>query len=151
MSDMRIIYTDPNTGGCSVVIPAKKESIEKSKGKMTDEEYLNHVINRSVPKGTEHRVTHVSNVPEDRTFRGAWTDEFNTDTVDVDIVKARDIKHHQLRHIRDSKLQELDIETFKGNDVEAEKQALRDLPDTLDLESITDIDELRDHMPAILL
>jgi hypothetical protein len=63
MSDKRIIYKNDD-GGVSVIIPAP--------------EYLqNHTIEeiakKDVPAGVPYEIVDVSEIPSDRTFRGAWT------------------------------------------------------------------------------
>lgn len=88
-------------------------------------------------------------LPSDRTFRNAWTDDFPTETVDVDMDKAKDIHMDRIRKLRNQKLKELDIETMKGIDVQEQKQILRDIPQTLNLEVKTP-EELKDIMPKEL-
>lgn len=72
-------------------------------------------------------------IPSDRRYRGAWTDDNPTETVDVHMDKARDIQMQHIRRARDNALAKLDIETLKGNDVQKEKQVLRDIPQNFDL------------------
>ena len=59
----------------------------------------------------------------DREFRDAWSHD-----VDVDMPRARKLHMNKIRKARDLKLEELDIETLKGNNVQIEKQKLRDIP-----------------------
>jgi len=59
----RIIYqTDDN--GVAIIIPAP-EALET----MTIEE----IAVKDVPQGKEYHIVDVSDIPEDRTFRNAWT------------------------------------------------------------------------------
>lgn len=90
---------------------------------------LEELAKKDVPNGLEWRIVGADKLPCDRTFRDAWTDDLPTETVDVDYVKACDIKMAEIRAKRDEKLAELDIETMKGLDVQDEKQVLRDLPE----------------------
>ncbi|MHA2403599.1 MAG: hypothetical protein ACXADH_11460, partial [Candidatus Kariarchaeaceae archaeon] len=86
-------------------------------------------------------------IPTDRTFRNVWTDNNPNDAVDVDMPKARGLWMAYIRELRDKKLQELDIEQLKGNDVAAEKQVLRDLPANVNLDAATTPDQLKAIMP----
>jgi len=81
----------------------------------------------------------------DRSFREAWGHDLK-----VDMPRAR-VKHmERIRRMRDKKLKELDIETLKGNDVQEEKQVLRDIPATFDLDSASTPDELKALLPKEL-
>jgi hypothetical protein len=59
----RIIYQN-DEGGISIVIPTS-EALEN----MTIEE----IAAKDVPQGKEYHIVDVSDIPEDRTFRNAWT------------------------------------------------------------------------------
>jgi hypothetical protein len=61
--DKRIVYEN-DEGGISIVIPAP-EVLET----MTIEE----IAAKDVPQGKEYHIVNVSDIPEDRTFRNAWT------------------------------------------------------------------------------
>lgn len=79
-----------------------------------------------------HRALNSGTKPENRKFRGAWTDALPGDQVDVDLDKARAL----LRTKRNTALTILDKEAMTearkpGGDVtaiDAEAQMLRDLP-----------------------
>ena len=60
---MRIIYPT-DEGGVAIVIPAP-EALET----MTIEE----IAAKDVPAGKPYQIVDVSEIPSDRTFRGAWT------------------------------------------------------------------------------
>jgi hypothetical protein len=59
----RIIYQN-DEGGISIIVPAP-EALET----MTIEE----ISAKDVPQGKEYHIVDVSDIPEDRTFRNAWT------------------------------------------------------------------------------
>ena len=61
--DKRIIYQN-DEGGISIIVPAP-EALET----MTIEE----IAAKDVPQGKEYHIVDVSDIPEDRTFRNAWT------------------------------------------------------------------------------
>lgn len=124
-----IIYTGQD-GGVSVVFPAQ--------GYLSIEE----VAAKSVPQGVDFRITDESNIPSDRAFRNAWTDSNDTDTVDVDMPKARDIHMNNIRTERNKKLSLLDLDYIRADEqsssslkasIAGQKQALRDLTETFDL------------------
>lgn len=137
----KVIVIKRDDGSCGIFYKDLKES------KTLEELQLRKDI---VPDGCTSRITLESKLP-DRTFRNAWTDDNPTDTVDVDMPKARIIHMDRLRIIRDEKLKELDIEQMKGVDVQAQKQALRDLPQNTDLSIATTPEELKAIMPTELL
>ena len=73
-------------------------------------------------------------VPQDRTFRGAWT--FNGSAVEIDMAAAREIHKDALRAERAPRFDALDAEWFRAAEtadtdaqasVAAQKQALRDV------------------------
>lgn len=107
----KIVYTRPD-GGVSIVIPASKKDLEKSLGKkLSTKQYKAHVMKRSIPAdATKVREIEDKHLPLDRSFRNAWTDEFPTETIDIDARKAKDIQLAVLRAERDKKLKELDTE-----------------------------------------
>jgi len=92
-----------------------------------------------------------SDIPNDRSYRNAWVDTGSA--VNHDMPKARELHLGRLRLERTGKLAELDIESIryfgrdgkKVDEIEARKQALRDMPVTLApvLEACKTIDELK--------
>lgn len=126
IKDVRLVYHCQEDGKCKIVIPVSGT--------------IEEVAKKAIPEGTKYRVTHKDLIPKDRTYRDAWTDKHDTDTVDVDMAKAREIHLGRARKGRDAALVELDVETIKalgkGDQkelaaVEAKKQDLRDLPKKL--------------------
>jgi hypothetical protein len=61
--DKRIVYEN-DEGGISIVIPTPEALTT-----MTIEE----IAVKDVPQGKEYHIVDVSDIPEDRTFRNAWT------------------------------------------------------------------------------
>jgi len=89
-------------------------------------------------------------IPRDDQFREAWTDDNPTETVDVDMGKARTIHMDNIRKLRDEKLRELDKETMKALNVQPAKQVLRDIPQTFVLTSAITPEELKALWPVEL-
>lgn len=106
---------------------------------------INDLAMELVPSGIDYEVIDVSELPKDRTFRNAW--EVSGEKVNINMDKARNIHMDNIRIAREKKLKELDIETMKGNDVQAQKQKLRDIPQTFDLTIATTPEELKALWP----
>lgn len=145
-----IAYTDKN-GNLRIVFPAPKEHLQKVFGPMTEKQYEDHVISRSIPEdATNITFINEDNIPNDRIFRGAWfIDEQKNIAVNMDI--ARDIHMANIRNARDAALRELDKKTLMGIDVQAEKQVIRDIPQNIDLTTASTPEELKKIWPEELL
>lgn len=103
-----------------------------------------------------HREITDDKIPQDRTFRDAWTDDLPTDSIDVDVNKAKELHKVKLRALRKPLLEALDVDYQKADEagdltkksqIASKKQALRDvtkvaLPD--------DLEDLKDFIPDIL-
>lgn len=113
---------------------------------LTVEDVLNHPIFL----GKDCEVVDSSTIPTDRYFRNAWRKR--SSGVEISLPEARALKMNNLRKERDEELKRLDIEQLKGVDVTAEKQVLRDMPTITQpvLDSITDLEELKNYQPKIL-
>lgn len=125
---------------------------------LTPDEIQQHIkeLESSNSDFVNSRIVLDSQLPSDRVFRNAWTDDLNTPTIDIDVPKAQDIKKDLMREIRKPLLEALDIDYMKAieqNDDEkkativAQKQELRDVTD---LELPTKVSELMDFMPDCL-
>jgi hypothetical protein len=64
-SNKRIIYPNDD-GGVSIVVPSPNCELT-----------LDQIIGQSVPTGKPYQVLNVEDVPDDRTYRNAWTYEEN--------------------------------------------------------------------------
>lgn len=105
MSNFRIIYTRPEDGGVSIVVPSPEVSLEDAAS--------------AVPTGVEYSVVDASEIPEDRFFRNAW--EKTNSGVKVNLEKAKGIGHDIRRAERAKEFAPLDIEaTIPAKAVEAE-------------------------------
>ncbi len=58
--NQRIIYPN-DEGGVSVIIPAAECGLT-----------IEEIAAKDVPAGKPYKIVDVSDIPEDRTFRGAW-------------------------------------------------------------------------------
>jgi hypothetical protein len=146
---MKIMYTRPEDGGVSIVTAASKESIEKVLGPLTQEQYENHVVERSIPAGAVNarRITD-DGIPTSREFRNAWVDVTLEDKVDIDLVRAKNLKLAELRRVRDAELVKLDTEFMvaleRGEDlteIKSRKQHLRDCTNPLKELQVSGVDD----------
>ena len=135
-----IVYTNPETGTAAIVHPASLDTA-RPVGE-TQEELLARVISRgAVPEGVEYWFIDADQVPNyDRTFRDAW--ECLVGTIKVNMPKARAIHMDRIRAARDRELARLDVPYLKAleagdialqDQIAAQKQALRDIPQTFKL------------------
>jgi len=138
---MRIIIKKVSGGVdiMSLVNPAYESSaIDKWKLQYPGE-YVSH---RSMPDNA---------IPVDRKFRNAWDDTTPPLVIDIDMVKARDIHRDHLRKLRQPKLNTLDYDYMKADEVGnpaqknaiiVKKEALRDVTIHPSIEAATTIAEL---------
>jgi hypothetical protein len=109
----RIIYPTPD-GGVAVIIPA--ESVE--------------LALKDVPEGVPYEIVDASEVPTDRTFRGAWV--MGDCCIDHDLERCRQIGHDKRRAARATEFaphDELIAKQIPGADAaaaEAVRQEIRD-------------------------
>lgn len=139
-----VINNGDGTVGILVPAPSSKLSIEE-------------ILAKDVPEGKSYREISDNDLPSDRTFRNAWTDDQPGNKVDVDMPRARDIHMDRLRIDRDEKLKEKDLEFIlaleQGADtaaIVAEKQELRDMPQTFDLSVFNTPQALANARPPYL-
>jgi hypothetical protein len=146
----KIAYTDPETNTVAVVFPAAKEDLQRVLGPLTDEEYEDHVWERSIPDGAIDPVYIEDTDFPDTYFRDAWKQNPSSKKIEIDMKTAREIHMNKIRVERDKALQKLDVETMKGNDVQSEKQILRDIPNNFDLTGAKTPEKLKNLWPKEL-
>lgn len=117
MSNFRIIYTRPEDGGVSVVIPAPDATVEDCVSRL--------------PAGVTHEVVGVDDIPSDRTFRNAWEHDTTPKPrkIAVNLPKAKELTHERRRAKRAAEFAPLDVEATipaKAAQAEAARQAIRD-------------------------
>ena len=59
--NQRIVYQN-DEGGISIIVPAEECGLT-----------IKEIAAKDVPQGKEYHIVDVSDIPEDRTFRNAWT------------------------------------------------------------------------------
>lgn len=97
-----------------------------------------------------HRICSKEEIPVDRTFRAAWRD--NGKSVGIDLDQAKEITRERLRKERKPLLEELDIQSFKAiesedkiklAEISTEKQRLRDITISSEIDAATTPEELK--------
>lgn len=135
----RLAYIDPQTGILSIVIPVDPNA--------------DHA--KAVPPGVPYQE--IDDVPASRVFRDAW--KLNGRSVEVDMPKARLVHLNNIRIERQPILERLDKDWMRAagqkrqkdaDAIEAKRQALRDLPATVNLEQFTTPEELEAFWPEEL-
>jgi hypothetical protein len=127
-------------------------------------EFLSHpdstlakLVSQTIPKGREFHVIDPKNLPTDRYFRNAW--HCASGVVGVNMDKARDIHLEHLRAKRNEKLRAMDVQFQRAletkdelsqAEIAAKKQALRDMPSTVDLNTLPTLEEIKACVPDIL-
>jgi len=148
----KIIYTKPD-GGIAVVSPVRNTIpyVET----LTDAEIEQRAFDRLPPNAINPHF--VLSVPQDRTFRDAWTS--NGAEVLQEINKCREIHRAKLREMRLPKLAALDVEYMRADEdgdsakkaeIAAKKRALRDVTNFSGIDEATTPDQLKLAIPEIL-
>lgn len=152
MNHVRIIYGRAD-GGVTIVTPCR--NIDEAD--LAEDFILQRALNLLPPDAINPQVITPAEVPGDRNFREAW--EHGGSQVSVNMDKARNIHMDRIRVARDAKLAALDVDTMKAvgkgdnvarDAVESQKQALRDIPQTLDLTVAKTPEELKAIWPSEL-
>lgn len=124
---MKIVWNEPN-GTMAVLHPTKEHEKDID------------LLLKGVPIGTSYDIVEDTEIPTDRRWRESWKHDKTKEIgqkcqIDMNIAKLGFMVCVRLR--RDTKLKDLDIEQLKGNDVDASKQLLRDLPNNLEVGSVS--------------
>lgn len=140
----RSITDDPADAGLEEIVPAPDFADEIARGHPEHQAAISSV--REISEG---------DIPGEYQFKDAWRDDGST--VSIHMPKAREIHMGRIRVVRDAKLVALDVETIKAvgtgdtvyrDKIEAEKQALRDIPTTFNLSNAKTPAELLKLWPA---
>ena len=153
-----IIFTGPG-GIASVLIPAYADAVTGQKIGETEDDYLARVIARCVQAGSlpavGYKIVDPAAIPV-RDYRNAW--RFDGVAITHDMVVARQMKlDGEIRPERDKRLKALDVawsramaqgNTVLAGQIEAKRQTLRDIPQTVDLSGLSDPSVLKAFSPA---
>ncbi len=135
----RIVYATDD--GIAVIVPSPDCGLS-----------IDDIAAKDVPIGASYSVFDSSEIPEDRTFRGAW--EINGNTISESLVKAKMIAHEKRREKRSKELAPLDIEAtipMKAAAAEAQRQSIRDkyADVQINMDGAQDTTELRSILAAM--
>lgn len=139
-----------------VTLLKRNEEDEGQKREASPENIEAEIARAGVPCAS-WRVVDPASLPADRTFRNAWADDGST--IGHDMAKAKAIHMDRIRAARAPKLEELDAQWMRATgqsktaevaQIEALRQKLRDLPQTLDLSKAATVEELKSIWPADL-
>lgn len=142
INKMIIIYKIP--AGVFILVPSPncKRSIEE-------------IAKKDVSDGIPYEIVEDDVVPVDWTFRNAFI--MKGRTIEVDILKARIIHMERIRRVRNEELIKSDADVTREMEnggvtpaLKTKRQALRDIPQTFDLDQFTDADSLKVAWPVEL-
>jgi len=146
-----IVWTRPD-GGISICSPCISKDDPKD---YTEAEALARALAKDVPADAQNvKVLDRSKLPEKLRFRNAWRQK--GDGFEILLAESRKLVLTEIRRVRARKLDELDKQWLRAKgqkkeneaeQVEAKRQALRDLPQTANLERFNSIDELDQYWP----
>lgn len=137
-----IIYE--NGGNLHVVIPAPDF--------LKNKDALNRIIEKDIPSDADYEIINSEDLPSDRTFRSAWIQDGAS--IKIDMPKARTIHMDTIRVERDKQLTKTDEKLLRAiedgidtDSLKEKRQALRDIPQTLDLGIAQTPEELKGLWP----
>lgn len=103
--------------------------------------YIDFMGWKDVPEGLEWRIATTDALPASRNYRNAWTDANPTETVDVDLEKAKECQKElmvQKAHER------VEADLMGNKDFSVVQAEIEEI----DFDSITDLDTLYNTFPA---
>jgi len=148
MINTRIAYRDLE-GGVSVLMPTPEFCANPAN--------TIDMLIKTLPLGVHFEIHQCEDIPTDRYFRNAW--KLNAG-VYVDMECARGIHLDCLRKVRNEKLAELDVpfqraledkDTVMQDNIAAKKNALRDMPQDIDMSLLDTPDKIKAFMPDVLV
>lgn len=150
------VFVWGDASGVNQFIPAYNDSVSGIREGETEEAFLAR-IRRLAGLPDVAEVKDSAEMPQDRTFRRAWV--LSNGAVRVDMPKAREAWRDRLRAMRAPKLNALDIEYQRADEVGdlvgkqgviQRKRALRDVTQDPRIESASTPEELKNVIPEVL-
>ena len=148
MINQRIAYRDGD--GVSVVSPTPEFCANPANT-------IDMLVAKCVPEGVHFEIRDVNDIPTDRYFRNAWRLDKG---ISIGLEQAREIHMINLRVQRDEMLTELDVpfqraledkDTVMQDNIAAKKNALRDMPQDVDMSLLDTPDKIKAFMPDVLV
>jgi len=146
MINQRIAYRDGD--GISIVSPTPEFCANPANTIGT--------LIRTLPLGVHFEVHCVEDIPTDRYFRNAWRLDKG---VNIDVECAKKIHLDCLRKVRNKKLTELDVpfqraledkDTVMQDNIAEKKNALRDMPQNVDMSLLDSPGKIKAFLPDVL-
>lgn len=161
---MKIVFINPDNS-IGIIHPTQNPSVIKRVLQQDDDGNaseifierfitIDEVALRDVPEGTPYHVIEDSELPDDYTFRDAWTHDGQI--LSVDLERAKQIHLSRIRSARIAKFEELGFPLRLDADLEKsiipqqtrdKLQTLRNIPQKLDLSAVSSPEELRAIWP----
>lgn len=134
----RIIYTNSENKLC-VVIPAPDCQLS-----------LEQIIQKDVPPNTQYTVIDDVDLPQERTFRGAWEEDAANASITINIDEAKNITHEIRRKSRAKEFEPYDkiialqIPGNNSADAETQRALIRTKYEAIqqDIDSASSVDDL---------
>lgn len=155
---LKFLYTNSEGRAC-IIHALPKEAIERVLGPLTDEEYRQHVLERSVPAdATDLKEITADDIPADRSFRDAWVAGKDA-PIDHCMVKSKEILLNKVRRVRNKELEVSDalyVRATEKNDkdeisaLKKHRQQLRDCTEDIKAAEFKDLDEVKAAWPTLL-
>lgn len=143
---MSVVVYQNQDGTCSVIYPAPGFSVES-------------VVASSVPANTQYVVIDNADIPQNRKYRGAWKANTETNQLEFDMTKAKEIHKTHLRKARKPILDDLDVEYIKADEqgntalkmeIANTKNILRNITINSSINTAQTITQLMNVWPTIL-
>lgn len=151
----KVIVWVRSDGGLSICSPCISKDDPTN---MSEEQALLRALQKDVPEEAENvRILNRSDLPEDLYFRNAW--ELTSQGITISKQKALDIHVNRIRYARGKELEKLDKawmrasgqkNTQEADAIEAKRQYLRDLPQTLNINDFSSVEEIKAFWPQDL-
>lgn len=146
-----LVATATASGGVYILKIDTADGVEPTPAQIERE------LAQSMRDGFPWHITRPEEWPEREPFRQAWT--YDAGTIAVDMEKAVEIHKDALRKVRAPLLADLDRKVSSAliaedmtlaRELEAQRQALRDVTDDPRIEAATTPDELKAVVPEVL-
>lgn len=137
----KIIYTRPD-GGLFIVSPAPAAQLPTE----TEDEFVGRIMTKDVPADAINvQIVDATLIPTDRTFRSARKPDLT-----VDMPRAREIQESRMETSRGVKMRDLLVREELGENVAADKAALRAINSRALCQAAQTPEELKAVIPDIL-
>lgn len=144
----KVAVWDNGFGGIALTYFDTRD-VEKYKFQGREEHFIPWYCSKIRP-GESYELVDINKIPKDRSFRSAW--EKDSESIKINMEKARDVQRDVLRLERQPLLEALDIDFLKAvesgdqeaiEDIKKKKEELRNLTDNPKIENAKTPEELK--------